>query len=141
MADVAPAVGAPVNEISLVTSATVTGGDPLEVSGNGTVARVAATNSAKFVGIAAHDAISSARVTVLTPGPVFEGVADGTVTAGDQVMASAVAGKTVKTVPVGAVSAAPTETEIELAVAHARAVIGVALTTAADSATVRWLQR
>jgi hypothetical protein len=134
MADYTTAVGGPVNQITMTTSGAVTGGDPLEVSATNTVAKCAGATSVKYVGIAAHDAASGAKVLVLTPGPVFDGVADGAITAGDQLVPSAVATKQVKSA--GAITT-PTAAEVTAT----RAIIGVALTTAADAATVRWLQR
>lgn len=128
-------------------SDTISGGDPLEVSGSGTVARCAGAASAKFAGVAAHDAISGAKVTVIAARPVFDGTADGAITAGDQLVASNVAGRQVKTLDAAATDFAEVyddadaEAAVNAAVNGARAVIGLALTSAGDNATVRWQLR
>jgi hypothetical protein len=123
---------------------TITGGDPVEVAGSGTVRKTttfaphggnAALGSGGCIGIAAQDALTGARVTVIVDRVVHEGAADGAVTAGDQVMSSAVTGRQVKKVPDS------TGTPIQQDVDQARVVIGIALTTAADNGTVRWMQR
>jgi len=90
-------------------------------SGNDTVAPAAA-GSNKYLGVAAHDAASGARVTVLTGvGMVHETTAQGAVAAGDLLMTGTVAG-TVATIGAGTFDQ----------------VIGVALTGAADTALVKW---
>ena len=125
----------------------VTGGDPLEVTGPGVVARCAAAASPAYVGIAAGDAPAGHTVTVISVRPVHEGAADGPVTAGDQLVASAVAGRQVAALDPAAVtlagtySAAEVMAAVDAAINAARAVIGVALTTATDGNTVRWQQR
>jgi Uncharacterized conserved protein (DUF2190) len=72
------------------TSAVVTGGQLLEVSGDGTVAGAAA-GSTKVVGVAAHDAASGARVTVIALGGVVHELTAGTggITAGARVKVGA----------------------------------------------------
>jgi hypothetical protein len=134
--------------ITVVAAGPITGGDPLEVAGTGTVQKCAGAGSAKYVGIAALDAIAGNRLTMFANKPVFDGIAEGTVTAGDQVCASAVAGKQVKTVPASAVDigASPTvqataNTAINAGLAAVRSIIGVAMTTATDGTTVRWMQK
>ena len=132
--------------ITLTASAAITGGDPVEVSGNGTCARVAATGSGHVIGVAAQDAQINARVSVYARGLVHEGRADGPVTAGDQVVASATAGRQVATLAVSGVtenatySNTETQNNINNSVNAARGVLGVALTTAADNAKVRWME-
>lgn len=111
----------------------VTGGDPVEVAGSGTVQKTTA-GTACYIGIAASDAAVGALVTVIMDRVVHEGPADGPVNARDQLIASPAAGRQVKTLP-----AAATATAADINAA--RAVIGVALITAADGATVRWMQR
>jgi len=85
--------------LTLTTSVACVGGDVLEVSGSGTVRPVvpSASPSQKVVGIAASDTPVSGRVTVYGFGPVHESVADGTVTAGDQVCTATNAGRQVRT--------------------------------------------
>jgi hypothetical protein len=119
---------------------TITGGDPVEVAGSGTVqkATLSGTNgtaSQKCIGVASHDAISGARVTIIVDRVVHEGTADGAINPGDQLVASAVAGKQVKTLP--PLGGAPGQDDGN----KARALIGIALTGAADNGTVRWMQR
>ena len=125
----------------------ITGGDPLEVASTGTVQRCAGEASPAYVGVAADDATAGHTVTVISVRPVHEGAADGAITAGDQLVASATAGRQVKaagaaaTTFAGTYSAADVKAQVDAAVAAARAVIGVALTTASDGMTVRWQQR
>jgi hypothetical protein len=121
----------PANAVSLTCSAAVTGGQLLAVSGNGTVAPAAAAAD-DAIGVAAFDAGTNERVTVYPFGVVHETAADGAITAGDQVTAGAT-GK-VKSL---AVAAGATTADIN----NARAVVGVALTTAADTAKCRWINR
>lgn len=63
MADYTPVWTGGVVPSTHTTSAAVTGGRVLEVSGNGTVAHAGAASTA-VLGVAAHDAASGARVTV-----------------------------------------------------------------------------
>jgi hypothetical protein len=134
--------------LTLTTSASCVGGDLLAVTGSGTVAPVVpgATPSAKVVGVAAEDTPSGGRVTVFGFGPVHESIADGTVTAGDQITTASTASRQVKTLPVSnldlgaAFNQAADNTAVNLAVNNARSVLGVALTTAADNTKVRWMQ-
>jgi hypothetical protein len=133
MADYTP-VYLPGKAMTLTASAAITGGQLVEVSGSGTVAptTASATPSAKVVGVAAFDAASGARVTVYARGTVHESTANAAITAGDQVASGAVAG----TVKALAVAAGATTGDIN----NGRSVIGVALTTAADLAKVRWME-
>lgn len=133
MADYMP-VYTPGATISSTTSAAVTGGDILAVSGSNTVAKTATLADAKYVGVAAHDAASGARITLFGRGPVHESIADGAVTAGDLLTSTNTANRQVKTL--AAAGAAYVQAEANAT----RAVIGVALTTAADNAKVRWMQ-
>lgn len=128
MADYIP-IFIPGEAITLTASAAITGGQLLSVSGNGTVAPAAA-GAASWIGVAAFDAASGTRVTVYPRGVVHESTADSAITAADQLQTGAT-GK-VKTL---AAAAAATTADITAA----RAVIGVALTTAADLAKVRWM--
>jgi hypothetical protein len=124
-------------------SAPVTGGQLLEVSGSGFVAPVTpgTVPSAKVVGVAAGDAVLNARVTFYARATVHESPVFGVVTAGDQV-ASGISGDTaagVRAVPAPALSGTPAGTDINAELARARAVLGVALTTAAYPASCRWM--
>ena len=125
----------------------ITGGDPLEVAGTGTVRKCSATPPGAYVGVAAKDAILGADVTVISVRPVHEGLADGAISAGDQLTASTAAGRQVKSLAAvsttfaGTYSAADAQAQVDAAVTAARAVVGVALTTAADGGAVRWQQR
>lgn len=77
----------PGDAVPMTTSADVTGGQLLEVSGDGTVA-AAAASSVKWVGVAGFDAASGERVTVFRGG-VQRPTASGAIDAGDQVVAAA----------------------------------------------------
>jgi len=120
--------------ITLTAGAAVKGGDVLEVTGSSTVSPITpgATPSVKVVGLAQSDAPSGARVSVWSFGPVHEAVADGTVTAGDQVVTATNANRQVRTL--GAVTT-PTAADV----VGTRAILGVALTTAADGLKVRFM--
>lgn len=117
--------------ITLTASATVTGGQLLEVSGNGTVGPAGAA-SAKVVGVAGNDGGSGDRITVHPRATIHEAVASGSITAGDQLGAAA-AGQ-VSTV---AAAAGATAGDINTA----RSVIGVALTTVTTGNKVRYIIR
>ena len=88
MGDYTPIYG--IGPKTRTTSAAVTGGQYLEVSGDGTVAGAAA-GSTKVVGVAAHDAASGAPVTVLPLQGVEHEMTAGTggVTAGARVKVGA----------------------------------------------------
>lgn len=116
MADYLP-IRIPGQALVLQASADVTGGQLVAVSGSGTVAPAGAA-SAAWVGVAAFDAKSGAKVTVHCGGEQ-ELVASGAITAGALVV-SAAGGKV-------ASSTTPA----------AGTLVGVALTTAADGAKVR----
>ena len=118
----------------------ITAGDPVEVAGSSTVQRTTAgpsagLGSAKYIGIAGQDALSGSRLTVIMDRVVHEGAADGAVNAGDQLMSSSTAGRQVKTVP--ATGGSPGKADVD----QSRVIIGIAITTAADGAIVRWQQR
>jgi len=129
MADYLP-VYIPAHTITATTSAAVTGGQTLAVSGDGTVGPAGAT-SASYIGVAGHDAASGARVTVYARGMVHETTASGNITAGAQVVAGAAGTVTALAAAVATID----ETDVN----DARAVIGVALTTATDTNKVRWM--
>lgn len=115
MADYLP-LFKPGQSITSTTSAAVTGGQLLIVSGSGTVAASSAATHL-FVGVAAFDAASGAEVTI-HKGGVQRLTATGAITAGERVMAAA-----------GGTVAAFSGTDYSQ-------VVGVALTTAANGAAV-----
>lgn len=99
-----------------VTSAAVTAGQVLVVSGDDTVAPSSGA-SAAFLGIAAFDAASGAEVTVINEG-VHELTSSGSISAGDLVIPAAS----------GAVA-----TQGSATAANAVQVLGVALKAAANN--------
>jgi hypothetical protein len=126
--------------VTLTTSGLVAAGDALVVSGNGTVAKAGA-GAVNVIGVAAQDTASGSKVTVYGRGTVHESVNEGGVTAGDQLVSSGVAGKQVKTAAVINITGVPpVVADINAAFALARAVIGVALTSAADNTKCRWME-
>jgi hypothetical protein len=125
----------PGTKFTMQASGTIAGGDLLVVSGSGTVAKAAALAGLNYVGVAGHDAVSGAKVTVIAAKAVHESVADGAVTAGDLLTTTNTANRQVKTL--AAAGAAYVQAEANAS----RGVIGIALTTAADNVTVRWMQR
>lgn len=125
MAEYLP-IRTPGDALVATASATITGGLLVAVSGNGTVA-TAGANALNWVGVAAFDAVSGDAVTVYAGG-VQELTASGAITAGDLVVAAA-SGK------VSTLAAVTTPTAAD--VTNTRAIVGVALTTAADTAKVR----
>lgn len=100
-------------------SATITGGQLLIVSGNGTVGPAGAAGT-NVVGVAAFDAVSTDRVSYFPRGKVHVSTASGAITAGARVDAGAAG-------TVASASSALTN-------------IGIALTTAADTASVEWME-
>lgn len=112
--------------MSRTTSGAVVGGTLVSVSATGTVA-TAAANDKGWLGVAAQDAASGVRVAVFSGGEQ-ELIASGTVTAGDLVVC-ATGGK------VSSLAAVTTPTAAD--VTNTRAIVGVATTTAADTALVR----
>lgn len=119
----------PATAVTLTASATITGGQTVGVSGDGTIAPAGASDP-DYVGVAAHDAVSGQRLVVWPRGMVHESTASGAITAGDQ-LATGAAGT------VAAVAAAAGATVADITAA--RSLIGIALTTAADAASVRWV--
>jgi hypothetical protein len=121
------------DEISLTATAAITAGQLLEVTGIGTVGPASAA-SLKVVGVAAADTASGNRVMIFSrgQGSIHEVINSGGVTAGDQLIAAA-GGKVATLAP----AAAATLGDVN----NARAVIGVALGTAADALKVRFLIR
>jgi len=100
-------------------SATITGGQTLIVSGNGTVGPAGAS-AANFVGVAAFDAVNGDRVSFFPRGKVHISTASGAITAGARVDTGAA----------GTVASA----------ASGLTNVGIALTTAADTALVEWME-
>jgi hypothetical protein len=170
-----------------IASGDIESGDPLEVAGSGSVRRVTTAASDRYVGIAAKAARDSALCVVISAKVIHDGIAEGAITAGDSLSASAVDGHTVVTYDDSAAGGVPPHSHPEYAIVahnhnaayaaidhtHAAsgaerqrpsppdaggetrpsplasrraspasvAVIGMALTTAADGGTVRWMQR
>lgn len=122
MADYTP-IHLPGHSITLTAGAAITGGQVVHVTGVNTVGPAAAA-SIKTVGVAAHDAASGAKVVVVGGRVVHETTAQGAVTAGDLLKVGTVAGS------VAAIGAGTYDQAV-----------GVALTTAADGALVRWMAR
>ncbi len=119
------------HSITGTASATTTGGQVLAVTGNGTVGPAGTGTAAKVVGVAAHDAATNATLTYFPRGKVHVSTASGAITAGDQVVAGAAG-----TVAAEAVASGNTAGDIN----NAREILGVALTTAADTASVEWME-
>lgn len=115
MSDYAP-VYFPADRLPRTTSATVTKGQLVYVSGVDTVAPTSAATGA-WVGVAAHDAASGAQLVVYTEG-VHVLAASGAITAGATVIGAAA----------GAVADQGTPSA-----ANAVQVVGIALNTAASS--------
>jgi hypothetical protein len=142
MADYTP-VYVPSKVGTFTTSAIVTGGDALVVTGSATVAKAGAS-ATNVIGVAAQDTASGSRVSVYMRGIVHESVNEGGVTAGDQLVSSGVAGKQVKTaIPSSTPATEPAVYDAAHTVADilvARCVIGVALTSAADGLKCRWME-
>ena len=133
--------------ITLTASAACKGGDLLVVTGSGTVGPFTpgAVPAANFVGVANEDTPLNGRVAFYCIGPVHESIADGTVTAGDQVCTAASANRQVRSfgleaVDVGTpVTQAPANLAINAGLTAMRGIIGIALTTATDGNKVRWM--
>lgn len=118
MAEYAP-LFMPGDVITCTTSAAVTGGRLVAVSGNGTVAHAGADSNA-VIGMAAHDAASGALVAVHGRGQVHVSTAAGGITAAARV--NAAANGTVASATAGVGN------------------IGIAMTTALDTAAVTWME-
>lgn len=109
----------PGDVITCVTSAAVTAGRLVAVSGNGTVAH-AGVDSNAVLGMAAFDAALGTNVSVHGRGQVHISTAAGGITAGARV--NAAANGTVATAAAGVGN------------------IGIAMTTALDTAPVTWME-
>jgi hypothetical protein len=122
MPDYSP-IFVPGTAITLQASGPVDAGDPVAVSGSGTVDRAAA-GALAYVGVAGHSANQGALVTVFCGKIVHEGPGEGPVTAGMALMVSGEDGRQVTE------AGDPSDPNV----------IGLALTSAADGFDVRWLQ-
>jgi len=112
----------PGKEITSTASAAITGGQCVSVSGNNTVAPSGAASSS-YIGVAAHDAASGARVTVHTEtARVHRTASTGTVVAGDILTTGALGVVATLATPGSAMHQA----------------VGVALEGATGGALVRW---
>jgi hypothetical protein len=133
MPDYTP-VYSPSKTVTLTASGAISGGDVLEVAGSGTVRKCTTATSQAYIGCAGEDTPSGGRVTVFARGYVHESIAEATVTAGDQLVSSNTGNAQVKTLP--PLGGAPGQADVN----SARAVMGVALTTATNPAKVRWME-
>lgn len=128
MSDYSPVYSGGVKPFTLTASATITGGQVLEATTTGAVGPAGAL-SLKFVGVAAHDAASGARVSIWPiPGVIHETTNGnaGTISVGASV------------VP-GAAGVADTATTATAAAAGY--LMGTAVTTALTTAKLRWIGR
>lgn len=124
MADYVP-LFTPGQDFTSQASAAITGGQLLAVSGSGTVAPAGA-NAANWLGVATQDASNGDKVGV-TSGGIQRLTASGAVTAGD-VLVAAASGQ------VSTLAAVTTPTAAD--VTNTRAIVGIALTTAANGTLV-----
>lgn len=111
--------------ITRQASGTISGGQMVGVSGSGTV-DVAGANAKAWLGVAAFDVSSGDQLTVHSGG-VQKILNSGGVTAGDLLVCAA-SGK------VATLAAVTTPTAAD--VTNSRAIVGIALTTAADGLAV-----
>lgn len=115
-------------------AASIKGGDILVIGASGVSPITAQANpQTSVIGVACNDTSSGGRVTTIMPGVVHESIADGAITAGDQLVTAANANRQVRTAPAAAVAGAQD-------MSNTRAIIGIALASAADNAKVRWMQ-
>lgn len=151
MADYTP-VALPGQTFTFNAGGPIAGGDLVDISGSNTVVKSSALASRAFVGVANHDVTSGGKVTITLAHPIHESIADGAVTAGDQLTTTNTAARQVKSLAAAAlnvdVTGTPSESSIEAfnpavntAVNQARAVIGIALSSGADNTLIRWAQR
>ncbi len=121
------------NPFTSTASGAITGGNVVEVAGSNLVQQSSVAGaSAKAVGVAVADATAGGRVVFITRGNVHRTTGNGAITAGDQLVSGTVAG-TVRTLPASGV---PAPVDIN----NGRAVVGIALETAADTQLVRWME-
>jgi hypothetical protein len=156
MADYTP-VALPGHTYTFTASTLMSGSDLVEVTGANSVGKISSASDRAFIGVAAHDAVIGGKVTVVLAAPIHESIADGTVAAGDQLATTSTANRQVKTYAATASAVTLTlpgtydntvqtlvataiNTAVNAATNAARAVIGVAITGAADNQSVRWVQ-
>jgi len=126
MADYTPVYSGGTVPFTMTAGATITGGQLVFVSGVSTVSPTAGANGAA-IGVAAHDAASTARVSVWPlVGPVHETVTPAGVTAGNALTSSTSGG-----VDSGTLAT----------IAAAGTFIGTAITTATAGNKCRWTGR
>ena len=146
MADYTP-VAMPGTAYTFQASGVIAGGDLVGMTGALTVAKVSSLASLAYVGVAGTDAGIGSKVTVFMDKAVHDSVADGSITAGDQLTTTNTASRSVKTLAVTAIDAGATYVQaavnaaINAGVNAARGVIGTAVTTVTDNQTVRWVQK
>lgn len=146
MADYTP-VALPGQTYTFTAGGTMSGGDLVEITAANTVSKIGSNLSRAFVGVAGHDAVSGVKVTVTLGKAIHESVADGVITAGNQLVSTSTANRQIKAQALvnPDVTGTPTETTIEAAIngveAAVRAILGVAITSATDNTLVRWVQR
>lgn len=133
--------------LTLFAGAAVSGGDLLVVSASNTVIKAASGQAPNVVGVAASDTPVNGRVTVYARGTVHESVADGAITAGDQITSTATANRSVTRLASPSavdLGAAYTQATVNAAVNGGlnavRGIIGIALTSVADNQKVRWME-
>ena len=91
----------PGNLLTVRTAGRITAGDPLEVAGPGPTVQRAGAGSLAYLGIAAESCATDEETAVMIGGAIQEAIADGDITAGDLVAASAEPGRVVVAVPGG----------------------------------------
>lgn len=109
----------PGESVTYVASASITGGQVVNLTATGRTVTATTAASSQVVGIATHDAITGQRVTVSRGGEQFPKAA-GAITAGTPVKSAAA----------GCVAAWVTGTD------NASLILGIALDTVADAAQV-----
>ena len=116
--------------LTVRTAGRITAGDPLEVAGPGPAVQRAGAGSLAYLGIAAESCATDAETTVMIGGTIQEAIADGDITAGDLVAASAEPGRVVVAVPGGGPvpPSAPTVTGVNPATGPAAGGTAVTIT-------------
>lgn len=125
--------GAP--NVTMAVTEAVTAGRLVEVATTADRSvRLARSLSTKVMGVAKQTASAVGDQISVATGGVWMLTAEGAVTAGDLVVASADNDGTIRPMPTIDVTATPTESTIEAGFADALAVIGIALADIADEA-------
>lgn len=146
MTDYTP-VALPGTSYTFQASGTIAGGDLVGMTGALTVAKVSSLASLAYVGVAGTDAAIGSKVTVFMDKAVHESIADGVITAGDQLTTTNTANRQVKSLGATAIDAGATYVQaavnaaINAGINTARGVIGTAVTTVIDNQLVRWVQK